>query len=101
MAQHLSEKVLGPFRLRMFEELRRVRLLHNTPGVHEDYPTSDTSREPHFMGDDQHRHTAFRQFNHDVQNFLDHFCVESGRRLVEQLTFGFMLSALAIATRCC
>ncbi len=45
------------------------------------------------MGDDDHRHSLFGQFDHDIQNSRDHFRVQRRSRLVEQHHLGFHAQA--------
>src|SRR3546814_8566978 len=61
------------------EELRRGNIVYYRAVFHEDNPVGHFSGEPHLMRDDHHGHAVFGQSGHDIQDFTDHFGVESGR----------------------
>ena len=45
---------------------------------------ADIAREPHLVGDDDHRHPLLRELSHHVEHLLDQLRVEGARHLVEQ-----------------
>ena len=70
------------------EKFFRRRGFEDFPFVHEDDAVSDGAREAHFVRDHQHGDAAvFREFDHHVQHFFDHFRVERRGRFVEEQHF--------------
>ena len=70
------------------EKCFRRRGFEDFPFVHEDDAVGDGAREAHFVRDHQHGDAAvFRQFDHHVQHFFDHFRVERRGRFVEEQYF--------------
>ena len=61
---------------------------------------SATSREADLMRDDHHGHSLAGQRAHHVEDLTDQFGIERRCRSSNNI-IGFMLSARAIATRCC
>src|SRR4029077_10988667 len=67
--KYLTEEFLSARTLRSREEPIRRRNFDNLALVHENHPVGDLARKPHLMGDDQHRHAALGEFDHDVEHF--------------------------------
>uniref|UniRef100_J2K6A4 6-pyruvoyl-tetrahydropterin synthase n=1 Tax=Streptomyces auratus AGR0001 TaxID=1160718 RepID=J2K6A4_9ACTN len=84
MMQDLRQEVLGAFAARVVEELVRLGLFDDAAVRHEDDPVRRGAREPHLMGDHDHRHAVPGELLHDVQHLIDHLRVQRGGRLVEQ-----------------
>src|SRR5688572_20744580 len=64
--QDLAEEVLGTVRSWVGEELVRGVLLDDLPVGHEHDPVRRGAGEPHLVGDDNHRHAALCEVDHDV-----------------------------------
>ena len=64
------------FAPRVREQRCRVAFLDDRPLIHEDDPIGDVTRELHFVGDDDHRHTVPRQLPHYPENFVDELGIE-------------------------
>src|SRR6266581_7721121 len=84
MREYLGQEKLRALGARLAEEVLLLRVLDDLALIHEDHAVRDLAREAHLMGDDHHRHAFLRELDHHVQDLVDHFRVERGRRLVEQ-----------------
>jgi len=70
--------------LRVSEELLRLRFFENLAFVDEDHAVCNFLGKAHFMSYDYHGHAFSCQCLHEIENFADHFRVESGCGLVEE-----------------
>jgi hypothetical protein len=92
-SQNLAEEELGPFVLRVIEELEGVVLFDNLAKIHEDDPIGDGLGKAHFMADHDHRHALTGKIDHDVENLFDHFRIQGRGRLVKEHYFGLHAEA--------
>src|SRR5579863_4119137 len=83
-AKDLTEEQFQPIGLRILEHTLRHAAFDNFAVVHEHDAIRNLSRKAHFVGHADHGHSGFSQFDHHVQDFLDHLWVERGGRLIEQ-----------------
>src|SRR5210317_1578782 len=51
-------------------------ILNDTSIIHEQYAISHFTRKPHFMGNYHHCHSVSCQFDHYVEDFIDHFWIK-------------------------
>jgi len=86
MLNYLAEEQLCAFVLRIIEEFIGLVLFDNLTRIHENNPIRNLLGETHFVGDTEHCHAFFGEFDHDVEHFM---------------TLGLMHRQRAIATRCC
>ena len=70
--------------LRVVEKFVRIVFLDDLTTVHEDNPVGDGLGETHLVSDAEHGHALLREFDHDVEYFLDHFRIKRRGWLVEQ-----------------
>ena len=83
--QDLAEEQLGPFGLRIVEELGRRSLCSTiSPRSMKITRSATVAGEAHLVRDAEHGHAVVGELDHDVQHFLDHLGVECRCRLVEQ-----------------
>ena len=68
----------------MREEFVRSVLFLDNSFVDEKDAGADLSCKAHFVRDDSHGHTEFRQFLHDFKDFADHFRVKGGGGLIKE-----------------
>ena len=73
--------------LRVVEDHLGRACFNHAPLVHEDHLIGDAAGKAHFMGDDDHGHTALAEVGHQIENALDQFRVERTRHLVEENDF--------------
>src|SRR5690242_10266386 len=83
-SQHLGEKLPESWAFRPVEYLRRRADLDDAALVHEGDLVGHLAREPHLMGDDDHRHAAPAEVGHKVEHAFDQFGVERAGHLVEE-----------------
>jgi len=76
LVKDLTQKKLGPFVLRVFEEFLGCVSLHNLPEVHKKHLVRHAPGKAHFVSDDDHGHPLLGQFDHDIQHFFDHFGIK-------------------------
>ena len=76
MAQNLAKEQLGSIRLRIVEEFTRFVLLNDLALIHEYDAIRHLTGKAHLMGHAEHRHAFFGQFDHRIENFLDHLRIK-------------------------
>jgi len=86
--QDLGEEVLRPFSLWVAEEFFRRVIFLNVAIGHEPDAVGHGLGKAHFVGDHDHRHPLLRQVLHNVQDFTDHFGVQSRCWFIEQHDLG-------------
>src|SRR3977135_2145513 len=87
LMKYLAEEQLGPLVLRRLEERFGRSSLHDFAAIHDDDEIRHLSREAHFVGLTDHRHSRLGELGHNVEDFVDHLGIEGGGRLVEQYDF--------------
>ena len=85
---------------RLVEHVGRHALLDDPPLVHEDHAIAHLAGELHLVRD-EHRHPVPRQVAHDHEHLADELRVEAEVTSSKSITCGSIISARAIATRCC
>src|SRR5690625_1110809 len=84
LGQQLREEVPCAVGLRVREELLGFSDLDDLSVRHEHDAIGRPAREAHLVGDDHHRHTLLRQFDHRVEHLVDHLRVQGRGGLVEE-----------------
>ena len=99
--EHGFEEVLGPFILRVFEDVFWFALFLDDAVGHEDDPVGDFFGEGHFVGDDDHGHVFVGELFDGPQDFAGQFRVQGVVGSSKSMMSGSMARARAMATRCC
>ena len=84
MVQNLAQEEFGSLMLRAFEELYRWFFLDDLTAVHEDDPVGNGRGKTHFVGHHEHRHAALGEFDHHIENLLDHFWIKRRGRFIKK-----------------
>ena len=82
-AENAVQEPLGPFFLRMLEDIFRGTFFDDDAAIHKDDMGRHVGSKFHFMGDDDHRRPGFGQIAHDLQHVADQFRVKGRRRFVK------------------
>src|SRR5439155_11780600 len=82
--EHAREELARPRLARRRENLFGSALLENAAGVEEADLVGDLARETHLVRRDDHRHAAFGELAHEVEDVGDELRVECARDLVEE-----------------
>ncbi len=67
----------------------RIAIFSDAAFIDKDQARRHLLGETHFMSDDNHGHSFFRQVLHHLQHFMAQLRVERGGRLVKQHHFRF------------
>ncbi|CAH1690812.1 hypothetical protein BOSEA31B_20510 [Hyphomicrobiales bacterium] len=61
---------------RSAEKVTLRRIFDNFALVHKNYAVCYLLRKPHFVRDNHHGHPFLREFDHNVEHFVDHLRIE-------------------------
>ena len=77
---NLTQEQLCSFILRIIKEFIRFILFNNFSGIHKDNSISYFLCKTHFVGNTDHGHAFFGQFDHNIEHFRNHFRIEQPAR---------------------